>query len=153
MKVSTKTATATLEIVAPPEPPLVIDWESLPAFIPECLLFTEAELERDWYLRQSILDENRRPVEPPKEPKIPSPRAAQIEMFRSTYNDIFESDARFEQLVAKPDPKDGSTKGRILLLVDTNNAYEDLAPLLKLQNHFVRVLIGGTSVSVKDLES
>lgn len=153
MKQSAKAAN--LELVAPPEPLLAIDWETLPAFIPECLIFTEAELEQDWYLRQRILDENRRPVAPMKESdrKIPSQRAVQIEIFRSTYNDIFESDARFEQLVTKPDPKDGSTKGRILLLVDTNHAYEDLAPLLKLQNHFVRVLIGGTSVSVKDLES
>lgn len=111
---------------------------------------TDAELDAEWRALQAEADARFRPVVA-EEPKKPNVRAQQIEMFKSTYQDVFESDMKFEKPETKPDPKQGTIIGKITLSVDSSNAYNDFGSLLKMQNQFVKVLIGGTKVTVKDL--
>jgi len=138
-----------LKIVEPGTPPAVADWEEMKAGIPDCPVFTQAELDEEWYRRQHEKDLHRRPVLPPPPPKR---RAVQIEMFKDAQDLVFESDGRFESFQVKPDPKEGNVTGKIVLTVDTSDAYRDLAPLLKLQDRFVRILVASTGVSAKDLD-
>ncbi|HOI95593.1 MAG TPA: hypothetical protein PK250_12880 [Syntrophobacter fumaroxidans] len=126
-----------------------LDWEGLDARIPECPVFTQAEPDEEWYRRQHEKDLQRKPVNPPQPPQR---RAIQIEMFKDSQDVVFESDGRFESFQVKPDPKEGGVIGKVVLTVDSSNPYRDLAPLLKLQDQFMRILVASTGVSAKDLD-
>jgi hypothetical protein len=143
-----------LKLVEQPEPELVIDWENLEARIPECLVLSDSLLEGEWFARQAEVDRNRRPVVPPKPPTKKEQRATQLEMFKKVHSIVFESDMKFDSFTVKPDPKDGTLIGKLVLKVDVPSeaAFDCFSPLLRLQGQFVDVFLGGTGITTKNVD-
>jgi len=143
-----------LEIVEKPVVEPATDWENRPACIPECLVLSDSLLEGEWYARQDEVDRNRRPVYPDEPAPVKTRKALQIEMFKSDHGEVFETDMKFESFQIKPDPKEGTLVGKLVLVTDVPrgaSALELFGPLLKMQGSFVDVLVGGTTVTTKDL--